>query len=163
MSGSKTRSTFAALVSVCHAVNLVKVRTKRQVNVLASKTMVKVYSLVWTLIKRLQRVIGGPHRSVLLYCALLQNCLAGLERSIWSLSNSQVCASAAANSGSGVVLAMLIFGLLMASMITQLTLPSAFLAQKPTTQWTDDHDQQALCSVSQLCQTIQNCVNLILI
>ena len=33
--------------------------------------MVKVYSLVWTLTKRLQMVIGGPQRSVLLYCALL--------------------------------------------------------------------------------------------
>ncbi len=86
--------------------------------------MVKVYSLVCTLTKRLQVIIDGLQRRVLLHCAVLQNCLAGLDYQCKSVPLLlPMC------SGSGVDLPLLIFGLLMTSTITKMTLLSAFFAQ----------------------------------
>lgn len=97
--------------------------------------MVKVYSLVCTLTKRLQVVIHGLQRRVLLHCAVLQNCLALQDLQVLrghhclDYQYKSVPLLLPMCSGSGVDLPLLIFGLLMTSTITKMTLLSAFFAQ----------------------------------
>ena len=98
----------------------------------ASKTTVKVHSLVWTLTKRLQVVIDGLKRVVLLHCALLQklSCRSWEVIIVLTINFSKsVPLQLPKCSGSGFVLPLLILGLLMTSISTKLTLLSALVAQ----------------------------------